>query len=389
MKIQIVMNFALPVPPLLGGAVEKRWYGVAQVLGRDHDVAMISCRHPDLAERESVAGISHVRLPGFDWSNRQAINLWRSSRWCLRVARRLQPADILVTNDVMAPVLLPRLRSNLGKVCIDVQRMPKAQHRWLYGRADRFYCTSSAVLDEMRRVAPRRLDQCRLMPNPTDVDCYAPNTSTRHGDRCEVLYVGRIHAEKGLDRLLRAWPHCRYRRKMFLRLVGPAAERSGGDPAFADHLRSLAATLGISPDEWSLDPPVFNESELADIYRRGDIFVYPSQALRGETFGVSVLEAMACGKPCVVSSLACFRDLVQTGENGLVVLEDTPEAWAASLDQLVAEEDVRRRMGSQSRALALTFSRENIAARMVDDFHALLHGAPPVARVTVPSGLLP
>jgi glycosyltransferase involved in cell wall biosynthesis len=67
-----------------------------------------------------------------------------------------------------------------------------------------------------------------------------------------------------------------------------------------------------------LDPPEFDPPELAQRYAAMDIFCYPSLAERGETFGVSVAEAMAAGAAPVVSNLACFNELVRDGETGLI-----------------------------------------------------------------------
>jgi glycosyltransferase involved in cell wall biosynthesis len=378
-KIQIVMNFALPIPALLGGAVEKRWHGVARQLSHEHDVTIYSCRHPDLPNEEHEGRLRHIRLPGFSWSNTRGLNSLKSARWAIRVAKRIEPGDVLITNDILAPVLLPRLRWHLGLLCVDVQRMPKSHYRWLYRHVDRLYCVSSAVLEEMARVAPGQLPRCKRLANSTDVECFSPVDRPKPDDqRCEILYVGRIHPEKGIDVLIRALALCRTREKLFLRLVGPAVQRSGGDSVFAQRLRSLAREVGLSADEWSLDPPTFDDHALADVYRRGDIFVYPSQALRGETFGIAVLEAMACGKPSIVSGLACFRDMVADGDNGIIVPSHEPAAWARAIDQLAEAPETRARMGLRARALSLNFRCEMIAAELIHDLTELLSTSTPV-----------
>ena len=64
--------------------------------------------------------------------------------------------------------------------------------------------------------------------------------------------------------------------------------------------------------------PVFSESELKEELKSARIFAYPSLAERGETFGLSVLEAMSCGCVPIVSALQCFKDLVENNKNGYV-----------------------------------------------------------------------
>jgi glycosyltransferase involved in cell wall biosynthesis len=381
MKIQIVMNFAMPVPALRGGAVEKRWHGLALELSRRHDVLMYSRQDGNLPQHQIEGRLRHLRTPGFQWSNVRAVNIAKSAAWALRIARQLEPADVLITNDILAPVLLPRLKRDLGLVCVEVARMPKVHYRWLYHNISRFYCVSSAIVDEMARVAPRRLPRCLRLPNSTDTDCYSPAANHRPAQaRKEILYVGRIHPEKGLEVLLHALSLTRNRSRIFLRLVGPAIESSGGDSAFAERLRATARELKLTSDEWALDPPVFNDRALANIYRASDIFVYPSQAVRGEASPIAPLEAMACGKPCLVSALACFRDTVRHGESGLVVPSSDPADWAAALDELVDAPAKLAHMGQRSRELALDFRIDRIAVRLEDDLAQLLAEKPATSR---------
>jgi glycosyltransferase involved in cell wall biosynthesis len=232
---------------------------------------------------------------------------------------------------------------------------------------------SSAIVDEMARVAPVRSARCLKLPNTTDVDRFSPEPDPRTPRaRTEILYVGRIHPEKGLDVLLRALPLCRNRQRMFLRLVGPAIESSGGVAAFAERLRALGGELGLTADEWSLDPPVFNDQALADVYRASDIFVYPSQAVHGEASPIAPLEAMGCGKPCLVTNLACFRDTVRDGDNGLVVPSYEPRDWAAAMDRLIDNPAMLEQMGQRSRILALDFRIDRIAARLEEDLAQLV-----------------
>ena len=72
MKITIVTGAFFPVPPILGGAVEKVWFALGQeFVRRGHQVTHISRSHPDLPEREEIAGVQHrrvarLRTAGFD-----------------------------------------------------------------------------------------------------------------------------------------------------------------------------------------------------------------------------------------------------------------------------------------------------------------------------------
>ena len=67
MKITIVLGAFLPVPPTMGGAVEKMWSALAQEFARrGHEVVIVSRKMPDQPRDETVNGIRQLRVPGFD-----------------------------------------------------------------------------------------------------------------------------------------------------------------------------------------------------------------------------------------------------------------------------------------------------------------------------------
>src|SRR3954470_2655773 len=101
MKISIVMGFFLPVPALAGGATEKIWHRLAELMAAaGHDVTIISRQWPGLAGRESIGRLTHVRLPGMNHTKRLPLNLAFDFMWGLRVLRALPPADVVVCNTV-------------------------------------------------------------------------------------------------------------------------------------------------------------------------------------------------------------------------------------------------------------------------------------------------
>jgi hypothetical protein len=65
MKITIVLGAFFPVPPLMGGAVEKVWFALSQEFVRlGHEVVQISRSHPDLPAAEEIEGVQHLRVRG-------------------------------------------------------------------------------------------------------------------------------------------------------------------------------------------------------------------------------------------------------------------------------------------------------------------------------------
>src|SRR5205807_778782 len=67
MKITIVTGAFLPVPPIMGGAIEKAWYALAREFARrGHEVVFVSRKLPQLPAEEAADGVRHVRVRGFD-----------------------------------------------------------------------------------------------------------------------------------------------------------------------------------------------------------------------------------------------------------------------------------------------------------------------------------
>jgi len=121
--------------------------------------------------------------------------------------------------------------------------------------------------------------------------------------------------------------------------------------------------------------PIFDESELNDIYRRAAIFVYPSLAEKGETFGLAPLEAMAWGGVPIVSDLACFKDFIQHDENGLIFDHRSLDAatnLAASIKHLITDTKTRNTLAIEAIKVSESHSTANIATQFIADFERLV-----------------
>lgn len=116
---------------------------------------------------------------------------------------------------------------------------------------------------------------------------------------------------------------------------------AGGDPAYEDGLRALAARLGVASRVhflgWRADLPA--------VLAAADVAVLPSRA---ESFGMVLAEAMALGKPCAGAAVGGIPEVVEDGVTGVVATPE-PAPFAAALAPLVASADLRRRMGEAGR----------------------------------------
>jgi glycosyltransferase involved in cell wall biosynthesis len=375
MRITVVLGPFLPVPPVLGGAVEKVHLALAQAYAaRGHEVTVVSRRFEGFPPEEVVDQVRHVRIPSFDRSASLALNLARDFRYALRVARNLPASDVTVTNSFFLPMLLPRRMA--GKIYVHVARFPKHQMA-LYSRADRLQAISRSVAEAITRQAPGLAGKVAVIGYPVPDDFFASSASPRRDKT--ILFVGRIAREKGVHVLLQAFASLVQRRHpedisdWKLRIVGPHEVAEGGDgPRYLAELKDLAAPLGPACE---FVGPLFRQGDLLAEYRAAAIFVYPSLAERGEAFGLAPLEAMAAGCAAIVSNLRCFDDFVIADDTALKFEHSSEERvgrLAAELARLIADPPLLGRIASAGNLAAGRFRTAAIAEAMLADFSTLV-----------------
>lgn len=366
MRITILQGAFYPVPPVKGGAVGKMWHELgAEFARRGHVVTDISRRYPGFQDEETVRGVRFVRVPSVDHSSATLRNLLHDYFYTRRAARVMPEAEVVVANTFWAPLVL---RPRHGAIYLDLQRMPKGRTR-LYTRVARIRANSSAVQDAVRAESPRLASKVRVIPNPLP---FVPERMPDWEAKAKtVLFVGRIHPEKGIKLLLEAWARLRAAGRLAdwqLEFVGPVDEKlGGGGEAWLRGVRERYPADGVV---WH--PPEFEVAKLNARYEQAAVFVYPSIAVQGETFGLAVLEAMAWGAVPVVSDLACFRDFVVSEQNGYVFPHAAPEA-AARLAEAIERAARKEAQALGQRALAVreTHSCSSIATQFLEDFARL------------------
>ena len=184
--------------------------------------------------------------------------------------------------------------------------------RPILNRARAVICVSEALTDAARSAGARNVV---FIPNGVEI----PAEVGEEADPAEVFYTGRLSPEKGIHELVAA--------SAGLNLVV-----SGDGP-----LRSIVPkALGFVPHD-----------ELGPLYERSAIVAVPSHR---EGFGVVCAEAMAHGKPVVASAVGGLRGLVDHDETGFLVPPGDPSALRAAIDRLLADRELRRRLGRAARA---------------------------------------
>ncbi len=373
MKIAIVQGAFYPVPTRRGGAIEKIWFALGHEFARrGHDVTHYSRLSDGLPHVEVIGGVRNVRVLGGDTPPSRLLQKWRDLCFTWRVSRRLKRADVVVTHTFFAPMLFSRRKH--GPIWVHVQRYPQGQ-MGLYGRAACLQTVSRVIADAIASQTPGARERVKIIHNPlTTLAPLAPGVTR---DPNLVLFVGRVHEEKGIELLVRAAvlartsaPHLRFR------VVGPSESRfGGGGEEVMARLREIATT-----DEARVEftGAVFDEVALAGHYASASVFVYPSLAAKGEASPVAPLEAMVRGCPVVTSDLACFDDTIGTGPYASRfdhAATDAPARLLAAITAVLADPLAWRAASDAAEARAREFTMERIAGEYLAGFAAMNEAA--------------
>ncbi|HJZ77605.1 MAG TPA: glycosyltransferase family 4 protein [Vicinamibacterales bacterium] len=220
----------------------------------------------------------------------------------------------------------------------------------LVARVSRRIAVSEAARQTVAAHFPGTYD---IVPNGVDVDVFReprPRPAAMRGGR-NVVFVGRLEPRKGVEHLVDAMARVRPRHPdARLVVVGDGPARSTLDSAA--RAAGVEATFVGRVDD----------AELPGYFQSADIVCSP--ATGGESFGIVLLEALSCGTPIVATQIDGYRALVGDAACGRLVPPGDAPALAAGIDEMLSNEDERRRCGARGLAVARAYDWAVIARRL-------------------------
>ncbi len=281
---------------------------------------------------------------------------------------------------------------------------------------------SDYITDKVKAQFPEFADRCQRVFNGVDIDQFKPaETSTKKASSKEaaveevvlqeinskkrnlektvqldvadvgtgpnVLFVGRISPEKGLHTLIEAFAKLTERfPTAHLHIVGPNQPTSSkfladlsDDPLVSrlsdfdsvDYLAHLKEKLPSKLKDQVSFPGAVSHQALHHYFQTSDILVNPSVS---ESFGMSLVEAMATGVPTVATNVGGMANVVVSGETGLLVSSEQPDELASAMAQLLSDQMLRKQFGKAGRARAVdVFSWEAIASDLERYYTQILY----------------
>jgi len=194
-------------------------------------------------------------------------------------------------------------------------------------------------------------------------DSEGPSKFPRSGGEKRILYFGVLKPYKGVDILLEAFA------RLPARLIKDTVLQIVGYPKMpVEPLRELAGGLGIK-DRVFWDLRFVDEKEVASYFSQADIVVLPYRRI--DQSGV-LMTALAFGKPVVASRVGGFAEVLKDGVHGFLVDPRDVEALAQALARLLADDELRARMGKAVQELARgELSWDSIAEKTISVYERL------------------
>ncbi len=228
------------------------------------------------------------------------------------------------------------------------------------------HCEAVTVVSrDMAARLPNVTSRCgqppKVMPMGVETQRFATGPEPSENPGQDVLFVGRLVRKKGVDYLIRAFPHV---------LTGHPQARLVvvGDGPCREELETLTSELGLVDRVRfaGAQPP----AELPRFYRRSSVFVGPSVVARSgdtESFGLVFVEAMVAGCAVVGTSVGGIPDIVASGRTGLLVEPECPGALAAAINEtLDSPAEARRRAALAQRWVRHKFDWRQVAQEYAD-----------------------
>jgi glycosyltransferase involved in cell wall biosynthesis len=343
--------------PQAGGAEVHLHELFGRIARWGHSVQLITSGWPGCAPQAVVDGIQVTRV-----GSRHSFAL--QARGAVRGALRAQTFDVVVEDINKVPLFLPTLTRLpfvaivphlFGTTVFEEASLPVATVvwaseqpiPWVYWKAG-FHAISESTRDDLVRRGISRERVVVIHPG-VDSNSYRPDPETPRAARPTFLYLGRLKRYKGVEFALRAVAEARQvRSDITLDVCGHGDDRP--------RLEALAAELGLGDAVRFLG--FVSEEEKRRLLRRAWAVVFPSPK---EGWGITNVEAAACGTPAVASDSPGLRESVRHGITGYLVPHGDSLTLANRMLELAADAALVERLGRAARSFAEGLSWDTAA----------------------------
>ncbi|MFL5538613.1 MAG: glycosyltransferase family 4 protein [Longimicrobiaceae bacterium] len=353
----LVLNWQDLANPQAGGAEVHLHEIFGRLARRGHEVTLLCSGFPGAKAADEADGMRILRTGG-----RHSFTLAAAPFYRRHLAR--EPFDVVVEDLNKIPLFTPYwvkrplvllVHHLFGATAFREASVPFAAATWLFERPIPLVyrglpaeAVSESTRDDLVARGLRRED-IRVIHNGVDVDFFRPDPTVSRALEPTFLSVGRLKKYKRIDHAIEAVALLKARGvDVRLRIAG-----KGDDEP---RLREAAGRLGVD-DRVTFEGFVTEEGK-RDLMRRAWATVQPSPK---EGWGITNVEAAACGTPTVASDSPGLRESVVHEETGLLYPHGDIEKLAAALERLAAAPDEVARLGEGAHRFAQGFTWDRAA----------------------------
>jgi len=359
----LVVNWLDRQNPQAGGAEAHLHETFGRLAQRGHEITLLASGWKGCDPRAELDGIE-VHRAGARYTFSLA-----APRYYRRELRD-RPFDVVVEDLNKVPLftrywtsapVVALVHHLFGTTAFQEASFPLAAATWLLERpiplVFRTAPTIAVSASTREDLGRRGLDTNRIevIPNGIDLEHYTPHPEGLRTPEPSLLFLGRLKKYKGVELLVRAVAVLASEGVQVTLRVGG----SGNDRA---RLEKIALDLGVKDRVHFLG--FVKEEEKLELFRTSWLHALTSP---NEGWGISIMEASACGTPSVASDAPGLRESVVDGKTGLLVRHGDVRALADSIAALLDDVDRRLAMGRQARAFAEQYSWD-VSADLMEAF---------------------
>ena len=359
----LVTNWLDRENPKAGGAEIHLHEVFGRLASRGHEITLLTSGFEGAPPRTRLDGMDVHRCGG-----RYTLS-WAAPRYYRR-ALRGRPFDAVVEDLNKVPLFTPWWAAGpvvllvhhlFGRIAFQEAPLPLALATWLlerplprvFGKLPAIAVSRSTADDLVRRGF--RAEGIRVIPNGIDTEELSPDPRGRRYPTPTLLYLGRLKRYKRVDLLIGAVGLLAKEGTACRLLVAGSGDRR-------EALEALVRRRGLQERVEFLG--FVSEGRKRELLRRSWIHLLASPK---EGWGISNVEAAACGTPTIASDSPGLRDSVRDGITGFLVPHGDPAALAARIAHLLGRPELREEMGRNARKFAEEFSWER-SSREVERF---------------------
>jgi glycosyltransferase involved in cell wall biosynthesis len=375
MHIAMLVSAALPPREGIGFYV---WNLSQHLVELGHSVQIITRGGPRSTTREVIHGITVWRPPFLPL---YPFHVHWHSLFVSRLIKRLEPElDLLHLHSPLvrypgtdlpsivtchtpmkADARAVRADTPLGMLTKLQLPVSIALESAIIRRVGRVAAVAASVANELREygVDPHRVE---VLGNGADTSIFRPQDGQPQHKQDYILTVGRLGPRKGLEDLIACAAHVVQERPHLCFYIA-------GDGPYRNRLERRARALGVDRHVTFLGH-IGDRGRLVELYPGAAAYLHPAHY---EGLPTVLLEAMACGRPVIATSVSGALDVIRDGRNGLLVSPRAPAGLAKAVLKLLENPALGARLGAAARAtVARHFSWCVVTHRYVRAYEALL-----------------